>query len=343
MTQLHTYDPALSYHFANLALASEVQPLWEADEPHHDSLEDLFAIPRKYYDQPFVTDDDLDGTALYDDIHGYVREHYDLVGAIRVGTDVIPDYTEMDEQWAWSEMDSFERIFSIVNSYSRRLSETISNTVRYSLSNLLMGYVLRAKDDRHGVVVLRGTVSVNEWLNNMNYRLVRLHPRHADYGLVHNGFRNVYKGIRGRFRQLLVDIAPENPLYLVGHSLGGAVAQIAALDLALQMPARAQHVQVYAYASPRIGNKTFVSLYDQTVPTSYRIVNVCDVVPYVPFEQLGAFLQREPSPYADTKGELAYVHQAGNPISNHVSSYHIATRERIPAPLPTVNRPFAIK
>lgn len=342
MSQLHAYNPELSYHFANLALASEVQPLWEADDAKHPDLEDLFAIPREYYDHPFIADDDLDGTAMYEAIQGYVRDHYDLVGALRVGDGVIPDYTEADKQWAWNDIGSFEQLFTIMNSYSQRWSETISNTVRYSFSNLVMGYALRSKTDGHGVIVLRGTVSVNEWLNNMNYRLVPFHPTNPDYGMVHNGFRDVYKGIRGHFRALLAEFDPDKPMYFVGHSLGSALAHLAALDLSIIHPKIAEHLCVYAYAPPRTGDATFAHMYDARVRTSYRVANVCDVVPYVPFEKLGEFLKREDFAYADTKGELAYVHQAGNPISNHISSYHIATRHQIPAPM-DASQPRAIK
>ncbi|MGJ3239433.1 MAG: lipase family protein [Anaerolineae bacterium] len=330
MTQKHPYDPHLAYHFINMALASEAQPMWEVDDGKNPDLEDLFAIPRQYYEALFAASrTPID--AIYDDIHQYVKGHYEAVGVIRIGAEIVPDYLETDVNWELSEVDSFERVVTIMNSYSRRVTETITNTVRYSFSRLLMGYALRAKDGSHGVIVMRGTMTVDEWLNNMNYRLIPFHPLDEQYGKVHNGFRDVYKGIRGRYRQLVQEFAPDKPLYLVGHSLGAVVSQLAALDLALKNPERADQIQVYAFAPPRIGDPTFAKVYDQAVATSYRIVNVCDVVPYIPFEEMDTLVDVRAYPYADTKGELAYVHQAGNPIANHISSYHIATRLQVPA------------
>jgi len=327
--QLHPYHADLSYHFLNLALVGEAQPIWESDDSKHPDLEDLFAIPRPYYDELFLasntpTDD------LYEDIQGYIQQHYDVIGVIRTGVDVIPDYQEVDLNWQIEELEGFERIMGVLGSYSQRVTETLRNSVLYSFSNLLMGYALRAKDDSHGIIVIRGTVSSDEWFNNLNYQLVPFHPLNIEYGRVHNGIRDVYKGLRGRYRQLVDEFDTDMPLYLVGHSLGAAISQLAALDIAIKSPERRAQMRVYAYAAPRAGDPMFAEVYDRLVATSYRIVNICDAIPYVPFEELGAVFKRVIHPYAHTKGELAFVHQAGNPIANHMSSYHLATKLQIP-------------
>lgn len=334
MTQLYPYDEELSYHLANLALVGEVQPSWEAGEPKHPDLEDLFAIPQSYYAKLFLAST-TPVEDLYNDIHGYIRDHYELVGGIRTGQMVVPDYDGNDAVWTPSEIRSFEHMVRMMSSYSQRVAEALTNSVRYSFSRLLMGYALRSKIDGHGVIVMRGTVTTDEWLNNMNYRMVPFHPLDAQYGSVHNGFRDIYKGIRGRYRELLDQFDPDRPLYLVGHSLGAAISQLMALDTVIRTPERAAQLRVYAYGPPRVGDTTFVEVYDRVIGTSYRVVNVCDVIPYVPFPELSALTNQQGYPYANTKGELVFMHQSGNPVANHISSYHIATRMRLPAPVDT--------
>ena len=330
MAQEYPYDEEMSYHLVNLALVGEVQPLWESLNPKHPDLDDLFAIPREQYPNLFKTcQTPIDD--LYDDIHGYIHENYKLMGAIRMGQAVVADYEEMDINWTAPEITNIEQMFKVVTTYSQRMSESVTNTLRYSFSRLLMGYALRSKHDGHGVIVLRGTVSTNEWLNNLNYRMVRFHPLDEQYGSVHNGFRDIYKGIRGRYRELVDQFEADTPLYLVGHSLGAAVTQLAALDVAIRTPERARHLRVYGYAPPRVGDDIFAETYDRLVGTSYRVVNICDIVPIVPFKEIGSSIGQQSYPYADTKGEMGFVHQTGNPIANHVSSYHIATRLKIPA------------
>lgn len=328
--QLHPYRADLSYHLLNLALVGEAQPIWESADSNHPDLENLFALPRQYYDELFLAS----GTPsddLYEDIQVYAQETYDLLGALRVGEYIIPDYEEIDLNWENEDTDGLARMMSFIGSYSQRLTETLRNSVLYSFSRLLMGYALRAKDNSHGIIVLRGTVSSDEWFNNLNYQLVPFHPLESQHGSVHNGIRDVYKGLRGRYRQLIDEFDTDIPLYLVGHSLGAAVTQLAALDIAIKTPERQAQMRVYTYASPRAGDTTFVEQYNHLVKTSYRIVNICDMIPYVPFEELGAILNRVSYPYSHTKGELAFVHQAGNPIANHMSSYHLATKLQIPS------------
>jgi pimeloyl-ACP methyl ester carboxylesterase len=67
---------------------------------------------------------------------------------------------------------------------------------------------------------------------------------------------------------------------ICGHSLGGALATLLALDVAantvFSQPA------VYSYGSPRTGDSLFASTYDQVVKDSYRIANRLDIIPALP-------------------------------------------------------------
>jgi len=83
------------------------------------------------------------------------------------------------------------------------------------------------------------------------------------------------------------------PVYVTGHSLGGALATLSALDIAYNFKPKFKSVSMYSLASPRVadawnnaqdkgGAGTFVSNYQQHVPDSYRIVNTADSVPTLP-------------------------------------------------------------
>merc|ERR1711920_1053469 len=79
-------------------------------------------------------------------------------------------------------------------------------------------------------------------------------------------------------------------MHVTGHSLGGAVACLFALDIASARrvdPSRpGDHLSltdrkpvVYTYGSPRPGNAAFRSIYNMMVPDTYRIVAGRDLVP----------------------------------------------------------------
>ena len=101
-------------------------------------------------------------------------------------------------------------------------------------------------------------------------------------GRVHSGFKEQYDDVASRVEDLLdnADIKGK-PLFIAGHSLGGAVATIAARRLTAEHRVAA----CYTYGSPRVGTEDWVS---QIKTPIYRIVNSADPVPMVPFS--GTFM-----------------------------------------------------
>ena len=71
-------------------------------------------------------------------------------------------------------------------------------------------------------------------------------------------------------------------LTICGHSLGGAIATLVALDVAANTAAPFNNPTVYTYASPRTGDHDFAVKYHQTVTTTYRFVDTVDLVPKLP-------------------------------------------------------------
>lgn len=79
----------------------------------------------------------------------------------------------------------------------------------------------------------------------------------------------------------LVDAHPAAPLLVTGHSLGGALALLAALDIRALFPS--VKVALYTYGQPRVGNLEFSNYADQLLPISYkRVVHYDDMVAHVP-------------------------------------------------------------
>jgi hypothetical protein len=162
------------------------------------------------------------------------------------------------------------------------------------------------------------------------------------FPMIHEGFQDAYIQIRKQIFDLLipvlqrqlakasipsaVTVASAEPLalpkiYCTGHSLGGSLAQIFALDFSSNcefgLQARSpntfgpnEHVEqdnlffapsnslaahketkvrrlqppiaVYTFGQPRVGNKAFSKLYKQRVPHTFRVVNEGDAITAVP-------------------------------------------------------------
>ncbi|XP_057547410.1 uncharacterized protein LOC130825969 isoform X2 [Amaranthus tricolor] len=111
---------------------------------------------------------------------------------------------------------------------------------------------------------------------------------------VHSGFLSAYDSVRTRIMSLIkkaidfIDDAeqshPKWQIYCTGHSLGGALATLLALELSSTQLAKSGAISVtmYNFGSPRVGNKRFAQVYNERVRDSWRVVNHRDIIPTVP-------------------------------------------------------------
>lgn len=124
------------------------------------------------------------------------------------------------------------------------------------------------------VLAFRGT-EPNE-LSDVAADLNVIPDRVATGGWVHNGFQKELEKLWQDILILLADKLESRKLYICGHSLGAAMATIAA--------SRLNPDGLYTYGSPRVGSKKFIR--NINCP-HYRHVNNNDVVTKVPFDFLG--------------------------------------------------------
>jgi triacylglycerol lipase len=132
--------------------------------------------------------------------------------------------------------------------------------------------------DTHAVLAFRGTepVTLPNWLTDVVAMLV---DHHEYEGRVHHGFSSVLRRTWGRIESILHDVQGK-PLFVTGHSMGGALSVLAGCRLAkLGRPPAA----VYTFGAPRVGDLKFCAGYE--LPT-YRVVNGLDIVPELPLTNL---------------------------------------------------------
>lgn len=116
------------------------------------------------------------------------------------------------------------------------------------------------------VLVFRGSSGFENWLANLK---VIQSPWECG-GQVHSGFKAIFLEIRDELAAILRSIAA--PVIFTGHSLGGALAVLAA---SLWRP-----MATYTFGAPRVGDAVFRdSLSRQSI---FRIANERDIVPSVP-------------------------------------------------------------
>ena len=88
-------------------------------------------------------------------------------------------------------------------------------------------------------------------------------------------------------------------LMVTGHSLGGAITQLASQWLYHQLVEVDKNEEIYitplTFAAPTTGNQQFATLFETTFPTNYALVNTLDIVPMA-WWNLGGIQHMYPPP-----------------------------------------------
>jgi triacylglycerol lipase len=110
-------------------------------------------------------------------------------------------------------------------------------------------------------------------------------------GKVHVGFKGEINKVWPAITQSLADI---DTVYVTGHSLGAAMATIAASRMQTKV------IALVTFGSPRVGNSEFVK---SLAVEHYRVQNNCDDVTKVPFMLMG-FTHHGTHKYMNFNGEF---------------------------------------
>lgn len=95
---------------------------------------------------------------------------------------------------------------------------------------------------------------------------------------MHRGFTEAYLSVRDDIHRFLKN-SNASQVILTGHSLGGALATLCAVDIQYNFSSA---IELYTFGSPRVGNDGFRESFNRRVPDSYRFVYGMDIVPALP-------------------------------------------------------------
>lgn len=158
--------------------------------------------------------------------------------------------------------------FSVVHNFRAKSMGGISEP---------FGFILESPQEI--IIAWRGSSSTTNWLSNMNAAQKKFKYIKEDC-LTHRGFTDIYSSAREEILSILGTLSPEKTVYVTGHSLGGALATLCAIDIAANSAYRSP--RLYTYGSPRAGDPAFAKAFSSYVRSSFRYANLFDVATYVP-------------------------------------------------------------
>ena len=149
---------------------------------------------------------------------------------------------------------------------------------------LPFGFV--ASKDRRLFVVIRGTQTPLEWLDDASIQPMPFIP---GWGSTTAGFRGLHDQIFPTIQKLVLDNQGNaDHLFVTGHSLGAALANLTAAHLIGAGSAKPDTLTVYTFSGPRVGDPIFADQFNQKVGKAWRVFNTEDLVPTLPLSTVDA-------------------------------------------------------
>ena len=231
-------------------------------------------------------------TTLYQPENAYWMAIFSNLVYLKMGdrTGDKRDYTP-DEETILAKLKALDPEFLAVKGFSFKSSQ---------------GIVIQ--HENYVVAAFRGTDELVDWLDN-----IKVSPTKGPLGNVHSGFYNALLDIWGRpempesermwnciqkFRERDADPdytelpkwleglkKPKRSLWLTGHSLGGAMATLAAAWLSER---KIPFSGAYTFGQPRVGDDDFqIALDTKLIKRFFRFQNNNDIVTRVPARLMG--------------------------------------------------------
>ena len=161
-----------------------------------------------------------------------------------------------------------------------RVIYSSTNHICDEFANECGSYALADDLNKHLYIVFRGTRTKAQLLTEGWHSL---HPATDFYGAgkAHKYFHNALVALWANVEQTLLDHR-DYTVTFTGHSLGGALASLAALKTAIFNHRRGDQIKLYTFGQPRVGNVELAMNHNRLLPYSFRVVHGVDIVPHLP-------------------------------------------------------------
>jgi hypothetical protein len=151
----------------------------------------------------------------------------------------------------------------------------------YDVKTDLEGYIGILPTTKSIYVVIRGSSSTINWLDDFEVKLVSYNTFPECNCKVHYGFYNSALGVVNKTIDSIKLLRVQYPTYSVvvtGHSYGAACGQL----IAMELERKGINVKLYDYGQPRVGDAKYAAFVNTIIPEYYRTTHNKDIVPHVP-------------------------------------------------------------
>ncbi|MEL7314202.1 MAG: lipase family protein [Cyanobacteria bacterium J06559_3] len=205
--------------------------------------------------------------------------------------DIVRYWLSEDVDNVWQKQNPADYAVDMIKHWiSEGVTEHVSDIredFRYLVDRVTDTQAFMFRKGPHIILIFRGSQQFADWKTNFKFRLQKFAVAATPQtdaiptGEVHRGFQEAWESVEKRVViQLKKWWTPDKYFWITGHSLGGALASLAAISLEYQ---GFKVNGLYTFGQPRVGDWKFTRQVNvRMCNRMFRYVNNNDVVPMVP-------------------------------------------------------------
>jgi hypothetical protein len=173
----------------------------------------------------------------------------------------------------------------------------------YDVKTDLQGYIGILPTTKSIYVVIRGSSSIMNWLDDFEIKLVPYNSFPECNCTVHYGFYNSALGVVTKTVDTVKSLQKKYSGYSVvvtGHSYAASCGQL----LAMELVKNGIHPKLYNYGQPRVGDAKYAAFVNTKIAEYYRTTHNRDIVPHVPPIDILGYLHSCREIFEDSTGNL---------------------------------------
>ncbi|TKR87344.1 hypothetical protein L596_011755 [Steinernema carpocapsae] len=194
----------------------------------------------------------------------------------------------------------------------------ISRNCDSSNDDVCSGFTAVSHSKKAIIVAFRGSQGVMQLIMEADQSIFQKKVKYIAGGQVSKYFFDAYNllwtgGMKDDFLTMR-NKYPSYQVWVTGHSLGGAMATLAAGVILKTELVTKENLRLVTFGQPRTGDQAFASAHDEAFSYSYRVTHKRDLVPHVPFENMEGYIHHKSevwynndmlsgAPYKQCKGD----------------------------------------
>ena len=210
---------------------------------------------------------------------------FDLDRALQLAALVNCAYNQYTQPNAWKLPDGFVLLPPALTAKEHwklgPLSNVLAEHLQASLSPVPFGFMGTIGTDVF--VVIRGTKTPLEWFDDFSAEPSPFTPNNVSWGTTGVGYMRIFDDLGPQIIQTLTTYQEGGgsleSVYVTGHSLGAALAHLAAANIAAVFGVKPIS---YTFSGPRAGDSKFAAAVEAAGLQTWRMFNTDDIVPTVP-------------------------------------------------------------